>query len=246
MYGTAGTAPFGTANDLSDIAQIYKLLDDNGTPKSDRHIVYNTTASANIRGKQAVLFKVNEAGTDSMLRGGTLGSLQGFEQHESNQIASHTKGTGASYTTDTAGYAVGATAITLITGTGTVLAGDTVTFAGDTNKYTVATALTGGVVKLAEPGLRVAIATSATAMTVGNNYIPSVAFERGAIHLLTRTPLMPAGGDSATDTMVVTDPYSGLSFLVAVYPQYHQSVVEIGLAWGQKAVKRDFIATLLG
>src|SRR4051812_8440294 len=48
-YGTAGAAPFGTAADLSDIAQPLKILDDNGAPQSDRHLILGTTAMANIR-----------------------------------------------------------------------------------------------------------------------------------------------------------------------------------------------------
>jgi hypothetical protein len=32
---------------------------------------------ANLRGKQSVLFKVNEAGTDQLLRKGTIGEVQG-------------------------------------------------------------------------------------------------------------------------------------------------------------------------
>jgi hypothetical protein len=124
-FGTAGTAPFGTASDLSDIAGVLKILDDNGAPQSDRHLVLGTSAMANIRGKQSVLFKVNEAGTDELLRRGTLGFLKARRVHTSAQVPTPTKGTGASYTSTAAGFAVGTTSIPLITGTGTILAGDT-------------------------------------------------------------------------------------------------------------------------
>lgn len=244
-YGTAGTAPFGTASDLSDIAQMIKILDDNGAP-GDRHLVLGTAAMANIRGKQSVLFKVNEAGTADLLRQGIIGDLQGNALHTSAQVKTPTKGTGASYTTDTAGYAVGATAITLITGTGTILAGDTITFAGDTNKYVVATALTAGVVTIAEPGLRVAIPTSATAVTVGNTAAQNMMFSRSAIALVTRAPAMPQGGDAATDVMTITDPNSGLAFQVAEYKQYRQVRYELGLAWGVKLVAPRHSGILLG
>ena len=245
-YGTAGTAPFGTASDLSDMAQSLKILEDNGAP-GDIHAVFGSSAIANIRGKQSVLFKVNEAGTDSLLRQGVIGDIQGAMVHNSAQTKTAvTVGTGAAYTTNTAGYAVGATAITLITGTGTILAGDVVTFAGDTNKYVVATALTGGVVTLAEPGLRVAIAGSATALTVVAAATRNMVFSRSAIVLATRTPYMPTGGDGASDVMDLTDPVSGLTYQVALYRQYRQTRLEVGLAWGVKMIAPRHSMILLG
>lgn len=245
-YGTAATAPFGTASDFTDFSNIIKILDDNGAQKTDRHIVLGTAAMVNLRGKQSGLFKANEAGTDELLRQGMVTRIMGFGVHDSAAVPTVTKGTGASYTTDTAGYAIGATAITLITGTGTILAGDVVTFAGDTNKYVVATALTGGVVTLAAPGLKVAIATSATALTVGGTFTANAAFSRNALHLVTRHPAMPDGGDDADDVATITDPVTGLSFQLAVYRQYRRVKYEIGLAWGVKAVKPEHLAILLG
>lgn len=246
-YGTAGTTAFGTAGDLSDVAQLVKMLDDNGAPRTNRKLVLGTSAMANIRGKQSVLFKVNEAGTSDLLRRGIVGNLQGFEIHDSAQVLSVTKGTGASYTTNTAGYAVGSTVITLITGTGTVLAGDVVTFAGDTNKYVVAVGTSAaGPITLAAPGLLQAIPTSATAMTIGNNYVANCAFTPNAFQLATRTPAVPDGGDNADDRMYIQDPVSGLAYEVAVYRQYRQVSFEVGIVYGVKAIKPEHSVILLG
>lgn len=246
-YGTAGTAPFGTVNDLSDVAGVRQILDDNGAPQSDMHLILGSSAMANVRGKQASLFRVNEAGTDQLLRRGTIGELEGFLLGNSGQIPAVTKGTGASYTSSAAGFAVGTTSIPIITGTGTVLAGDTVTFAGDSNKYVVKTGVSApGTIVLNAPGLRQAIPASATAMTIGGNFRANLAFTRNAIQLVTRMPAMPAGGDSADDAVTVTDPVSGLSFEIAVYRQFLQVVYHVRLAWGVAAIKPEHIATLLG
>lgn len=250
-HGTAGTTPFGTAGDFTDFSNVLKILDDNGAPRTDRHLVLGTAAMANLRGKQSGLFKVNEAGTDELLRRGMVSLVMGMGIHDSAQNKAHTKGTGASATTDNAGYAVGATTITLASaGTGTIVAGDVITFAGDTNKYVVTTGdadvSNGGTIVLAKPGLRVAIAASATAITVGNNYTANMAFSRNAIHLVTRTPAMPEGGDDADDVTEVVDPASGLAFQVAYYKQYRQVKIEIGLAWGVKMAKPEHATILLG
>ena len=243
-YGTAGTTPF--ASDLIDPANVRKILADNGAPLSDLQLVIDTTAGAKMR-TLAQLTKANEASDTSMLRQGELLSLHGFAVRESAQVKQAvTVGTGASYTSDTAGYAIGATSITLITGTGTILAGDVVTFAGDTNKYVVKTALAGGVIVLADPGLRKALAASAVALTVVSAAARNMGFARSAIVLATRLPALPDGGDMAVDRQTIVDPRSGLSFEVAMYAQYRQMQYEISAAWGVKNIKPEHTAILLG
>jgi hypothetical protein len=245
--GTAGTQPFGSASDLSDFANSLKELNINGSPTSDLHMVLSNLSAASLRGKQSVLFKVNESGTDNMLRNGALGRVQSFMVGESNQIPAHTKGTGTSYTSTAAGFAVGTTSIPLITGSGTVLAGDTVTFAGDTNKYVVKTGITApGTIVLAEPGLKKAIPTSATAMTIGaSSNGQNMAFDRNAIVLATRLPALPDGGDDADDSMTIVDPFTGLAFEISVYRQFRQVTYFVGLAWGYEMVKPEHSIILL-
>lgn len=245
-YGTAGTTPFATAGDYTDASNVRKILVDNGAPTGDMQLVVNTSAGSNLRGKQGGR-GVSLEGSDAILRQGVLLDIHGFAVRESAQVANVTKGTGASYTTNTAGYAVGATAITLITGTGTVNAGDVVTFAGDNNKYVVASGVSApGTITLAAPGLLQAIPASATALTVGNNYAANMAFDRTAIWLATRAPAIPVEGDMADDAMIITDPKSGLSFEIRLYKQYRQIRYEVAAAWGTGAVKSAHIATLLG
>lgn len=244
--GTAATTPFGTANDLTDGAYVRQVLEDNGCPTADIHLVLGSAAMANIRGKQSVLFKVNESGTAELLRNGTIGELQGFQLHNSSAVKSRTKGTGANYVTN-GSTAVGVRDVVLQTGTGTVLAGDVVTFAADTtNKYVVNVGVAApGTITLGAPGAKVVIATS-NALTVGGDYTPNVAFARSAVHLVTRAPAMPEGGDSADDVMTVVDPVSGLAFQIALYRQYRRVKYEVGLAWGCGAVKSEHIAILMG
>lgn len=247
-HGVAGTTPY--ASGVGDSAQLRKILDDNGAPATGRAIVLNTAAGAAIR-TNTQLTKANEAGSQMTLRQGEILDIHGFSHKESGQAVSHTAGTGASATTDTAGYAVGATTINLASaGTGTILAGDVITFAGDANKYVVVTGDAdvsgGGSVVIAEPGLRVAIPASATAITVGADYAANVGFSNDAIHLVTRAPALPREGDLAVDRKMVVDPRSGIAFEMSLYPGYRKMMVELGLAWGQKAVKPEHIALLLG
>lgn len=242
-YGTAGATPFAT--NLGDPAQARKILDDNGAPGSNRALIIDTTAGAQMR-TLSQLTKANEAASQMTLRDGELLNIHGFSVHESAAVQPVAVGTGASYTTNAVGYAVGATAITLITGTGTILAGDVITFAGDSNKYVVASALAGGVVTLAKPGLRKALPAAATAVTVTSAFTSNIALVKSAVVLATRMPALPKNGDSAVDRKTVTDPRSKISFEIAMYPQYRQMQYEISAAWGVAAVKAENIALLLG
>lgn len=248
-YGTAATAPFGTAGDLSDAAGVRQILDDNGCPQSDLHLVVNSAAMFNLRGKQSVLFKVNEAGTDEMLRRGTIGEIEGFNVGYSGQVASVTKGTGTSYQLNNgAGYAAGSTSIAVDTGSGTILAGDVLTntqSGRDANKYVVGTTLSAGTLVLNKPGSQVAWVDNDT-VAVGNSYKANLAFHRSAIVLVTRPPALPVGGDMADDTMMVTDPISGITFEIAIYRQFLQQTYHVRLAWGFAAIKSENIAILLG
>lgn len=253
-YGTAGATPFGTAGDLTDFSQARKILDDNGSPQSDMHMVLGGAAVANIRGKMSTLFQTNTGGAQSeaLLRQGALGEYQGMLLHNSAQVREGVVvGTGASATTNAAGYAVGATVITLASaGTGTILAGDIVTFAGDTNKYVVvsgdADTSNGGSITIAEPGLRVAMSAAAKAITVVAAATRNMFFHRSAIQLATRAPAMPEGGDAADDVMLVTDPVSGLTYEFAIYKQKRQVRYEINLAWGVKMIAPRHSGILLG
>lgn len=244
--GTPGTTPFGTANDMTDFSNVLRILEENGAPQNDLQLVLGHAAIGNLRGKQSGLFKVNEAGSADMLRNGMTDRIMNMAIRHSHAVGLHTKGTGASYVTDGAS-AVGANNLVLKTGTGTVLAGDVVSFAADgSNKYVVNTGISApDPIVIGKPGLKVAV-PDGNALTVGGNYTPNVAFSRSAIVLATRAPAMPQGGDMADDVMTITDDRTGLSFEVAVYRQFLQTVFHVRLAWGVRAVAGRHIATLIG
>lgn len=241
--GTAGTTPFATT--LGGTAQLKKILDDNGAPPLDRSLAIDTTAGANLR-TLTQLTKANEAGGTDLLRQGTLLDLHNFRVRESSKIVPVTKGTGASYLVNNAsGYAIGATTIAADTGSGTILAGDVVTFNGDSNIYVVVSALSGGSFEIAAPGLLKALADNA-AITVGNSYTPNIGFSRSAILLGTRLPDVPEEKDLASERTEVMDENTGLVFEVAVYPGYRMVTYELGISWGVSVIKPAHVATLLG
>lgn len=260
-HGTIGTVPF--ASNTNDASQLRKILIDNGAPMSDLNLVVDTDTGANIQ----TLFSINTARDYSnvpIAQQGVIVSPNGMAIREDAGLVAHTTGTAVGATTNNAGYAVGATTLTLASaGTGTILAGDVITIAGDSNKYVVVTGDAdvsgGGTVVIQEPGLRQAIAASTTAITVERYTAPSpdvnlwnpagVAFYRNAIQLVTRAPTLPseqnAGRGPLIDQELITDPRSGLTFEVSIWGGYRKVRYEVALAWGWKVTQPRHTALLL-
>lgn len=244
-YGTPGTTPF--ESNLKDVAQMRKILADNGAPMTDLQLVVDTAAGANLR-SLGQLTKANEANTDDTLRRGTLLNISGFSIRESGQIVTHAAGKieGSGAVNNGGGYAKGATTIAVDGASSIALkAGDIVKFDGDTGHYVVAAEASATPITLAAPGLMGPVADDATVTALGS-YTAGLAFDRNALQLIARTPAMPDGGDSAEDVFLLTDPVSKITFQVALYRQYRRVRYEVGLAWGVKLIKPEHVAILMG
>ena len=241
VVGTAGTTPF--ASDLSALVDVRKVLRDNGAPMADLQLITDTAANVNLL-KLGIIQQAYQAGSDAERRSGNVQRQFGFQISDSAGISTHTKGTGAAYVTS-GSTAVGVRDIALVTGTGTVLAGDVVTFAADTvNKYVNGTAIAApGTISLNRPGARVTIAT-ANAMTVGNNYVPNLAFERSAIVGVMRAPEIPLGGQ-VTGVMPISDA-SGMTYTLVEITGDGMITYRLHLNYGFKVVQQEHVAMIMG
>jgi hypothetical protein len=240
---TTGLHLFDSTDRLASLAQLRRIIIDNGGMGQELRLVLGSSAGALLRSNDN-LFKVNEAGTDAMLRQGVIGNLMGFGVGESAQITAHTNGDYTdSVVTD---LDLDGTAIT-----GTSLAGnlkgDLLKIATDDDNVYVLNAnatATAGVINA--PGSKVAHsgATDAVTPLIATSYIPNMAFARNAIHLVTRLPAAPSLGDAAIDMYTITSPITGIAYEVRVYAQYRRIKIEVALAWGCKMVKPEFAAIL--
>ena len=239
-FGTAGTNPF--ASDINGIADVRKILMDNGAPMADLQLCIDSTAGTAAR-KLGIVQQAYQAGSDAERRSGDLLRQFGFAIRESAGITQHVKGTGASYVTSGA-TAAGVTDIALVTGTGTVLAGDVVTFAADSaNKYVVNNGVAApGVISLGRPGARIVIPT-ANAMTVGNSYTPNLAFERSAVVGVMRPPIIPAN-PLMTQTLISDS--LGMTYLLVQVVGDGMVTWRLHLAYGFKVVQSSHVCLLIG
>ncbi len=121
-------------------------------------------------------------------------------------------GTGTGYTTTAAGFPFGTRSIPLVSGSGTILAGNCVQFSGDANTYVVAYGISApGTLFLSSPGLRQAIPASTRAVSFAScptavqfDYGPTCAYGSSA----PATPATIAAGSGSTN---VSASISGLS-----------------------------------
>lgn len=240
--GSAGTAPFAT---LALAQQPITYLDAHKSPRMDRHVVMDAIANGSLKGLSQFTSLDYVPDLSNIREGSMAGNRNlGANWWMNQNCPTHTAGTGASYLVNAgSGLAVGTTTIPCDGGSGTILAGDVVTFAADTaNKYVVATALSGGSFTIAGTGLKVAIPDN-NAITVAATHTANFAFQRDALVFVSRQ-FKPSAAAVAMDQ--VTDPITGLTVRVEVTRQNKQDKWSIDAQWGGKVIESKSVVKIMG
>lgn len=248
--GVAGTTPF--ASDLAeyDAAVLQSDLQLMPRDMERRYVILDPYAHSKAIGTAAVQ-NAGWRGDPASIRTGEIGALLGANWTLSQHVPLHTAGTAAGATTNTAGYAVGVKTVTLASaGTGTILVGDVLTFAGDTQTYVVtsgdADVSNGGTISF-EPGLKVAIPTSATAITLKGTHRMNLLIHGDALAFA----MAPLADDTQIDGLpraqaVAIDPDSGLALRLKITEQHYQVQWALDALWGFAMVRREFGVRIAG
>ena len=240
--GTPGTTPF--ASDLTASTNARKTLHEQLAPFDPRVCVIDPDAEANalnLRAFQDASYRGDAAGIVAGQIGQKLGSLWVMSQ----QVPTHIAGNGSGYVVNKGGgQAIGDTEITVDAGSGTILIGDIVTFAGHDQSYAVVAALASNQFRIA-PGLQAAVADDA-AVTLKATHVVNLVFHRDAIAFATR-PLegtVRPGLGSIEETAV--DPMSGLALRLEVTRQHKQTRWAYDILWGAALVRPELAVRLAG
>lgn len=246
--GTAGTTPF--ASDISAAANTRKALNKQLCPKGNRRFVLDHDAEGNAI-QLAPFRDASQSADGGVISEGEVGHKLGFDWFNDDDVPTHTAGTGASATTNTAGYAAGVKTVTLASaGTGTILVGDIITFAGHAQTYTVtsgdADVSNGGTISF-YPGLQVALAASAIAITLKASHVVNLAFHREAFAFATR-PLADSARFFTGGSLVsaLTDPKTGITLRLEVMRQWMQTAWVFSILYGKKLVRPELACRLAG
>lgn len=255
IYGAVGTYN-ATPDGLDDLANCRKMLNKQLAPLNDRVMIISPEAEAGFLGVDQFIGADKTGGTQA-LRDASLGRLFGFDIYMDQNVPNHTKGTLVSSVPDCAVkdiVAAGLKAAVLNnssgTGTlaGTLVAGDIITFANQTQQYVITALATAGSQECAitfEPALKTALADG-TLVTIQGSCSQNLAFQKGAFCFASRplASLVDSGLGSIISSDI--DPVSGLSLRLEISRYNRQTRFSYDILWGVKTIRREYATRLIG
>jgi len=270
VYGVAGTlsdgfgqTPFdGTHQGVSGATLARKILNQQLCPKTDRRGVVDFAAEANMLDLSQ--FSDAEKIMSAVVRmEGEIGRKYGIDWVADDDVPTHTPGTledaGTCVANGTAGNAY--VDLVLTSGSGeTVLIGDILTIAGDSQTYVVigrsaSAEYSDGVYTFAGTpdtvvvGIAPALKTSPSnaAVTPYAEHVVNMAFHRDAFAFATR-PLLDVSRDYSLGSQMLTmqDPVTGLVLRLEVSRQHKQTVWEFDILWGSELIRPELATRIVG
>lgn len=249
--GTAGTTPFGVST--VDATNARKLLNIELAPLTDRHFVLDPDAEANALNLRAFQ-DASWSGTVDAIIAGRLNERLGFNWWMDQNLPFHTTGTlsdGTDHQALTNGaLVVGATTMNIdsATLTGTLVRGDTFTFAGDTQTYVVTanfTAAGNAIVGVTfSPALRTAVGDGVL-ISFADSHAVNIAFHRDAIAYATR-PMAGAPAGLGVISQSAVDPISGLTLRLEITREHKRNRFSYDALYGGAVVRPGFGVVLAG
>ncbi len=228
---------------VADITSVRKLLNQTLAPVADRRLIVDPTVEEEMLRLDAFRDLDKTGQTDPLLEG-ILGRRFGLDIGMDQNLATHTAGTGSGYLTNSAALTAGVKAIPVDTGTGTILEGDIITFAGHTQTYVVTTGVSGAGTLQIYPGLVVGVADN-VAITVKATHNPNLAFQKNAFCFAMR-PLRidPNPEMLGSNIAQATDPISGLTLRVEVIRVNKETIWSYDCLYGGEVVRPELLARL--
>jgi len=255
--GTPGTTPFASSVAAATNAGV--ILDNNYALQDDRFLVLNPTAYGQAEQLPNFAYALYSGDTETVNKG-RIRQKFGFDWYKDQQVPSQTAGTLTGTVSASATQAAGLTAIAVSTAASSSFApnvGDIITFAGDSQTYTV---LSGGV---ASSGLgasasgtvniypaKVVAITSAVAITLSASHVCNLAFHRQAFGFASRMTKaglgLASGGGPVIAEMMVPDPISGLNMHMEIREEYRRTRVAFSMLWGTAPVRPNVAVRVFG
>lgn len=209
----------------SEVVSLRKRMTLNKVPKAMRRLALNVEREEDLL-NNAVFMQANTSSEGGATqREGQIGRKYGFDLYQNDLLPNHTKGTLSTTTPLTNGIAaVGATTINVdgASVTGTVKAGDVVSFAGHTQKYAItadATAAANAIALQVTPPVGTGLDG---AVTIADGVVPTFELDTKGVSLaydaqafaIAMAPLPETGDGRGAEVATVQDPLTGLAVRV--------------------------------
>lgn len=244
-YGASGSTP----DELADVSQVRKVLQENKAPMSDRRLVVDSEAEAKFGVLDAFISK-DYVDSGVALQDAILGKKLNFAIYADQNVPTHTAGTFTAIATPLTDGAIasGATTLTLDGGSGTetLLVGDLIKIGAETFTVTADKAASGGDISVTVyPAVNAAI-DDGTAVVFPDKsagaHVANLAFHKNAFAFVSR-PLMPAAGQDSYTTN-----YNGIPIRVTMGYDFDtkSNIVSYDCLYGVKTLYPELAARLLG
>lgn len=249
--GTAGTTPFGSSDTITPATTAGKILTQQLAPLADRRIVLDPTAYANATSLPNFSYALYSGDTQTVDEG-IIRRKFGFDWAQDQQVVTHTSGTLTGAVTASGAQAAGVTTVTLATdaaGAVNLLAGDVITFSGDTQTYAVLAASTIGASATGTvtifPAKVVALAGGET-VSVKASHVVNLAFHQQAFGFASRPLKGDMFGRDPDMEMMIPDPVSGISMRLIIREEYHRTRVAYDILWGTNVIRPQLAVRIAG
>jgi hypothetical protein len=228
---------------MSDPTKLHLMIDGNAEDKFLQLSAFSQHQGA------------GDSGVSTQMRG-TLGTKFGLEIFANQNVKTHTKGTASTGTlaiNNASGYQRGYTQINLDAGTvtGTLVTGDMLAIAGDSQQYVVTNTVTASGNALngvqIDPPLAQDVADNAVVTATLVNGVRNLAFHRDAF-ALAMAPLPDFYNGQGVQVFTATDPVSGLAVRARTWVDGNNSkyFVALDCLYGVKTLNGNLATQLLG
>lgn len=235
FVGTAGDPP----DSLADLASVDKKLNDQKVPVTDRIAIVDSQAKADMLGISAVAQADQRGDGGRALKEASLGRVMGIDWYMSQNVQSHdTSMTG--YQVNSASVTIGDTSVVIDTGSGTPIAGDLFTVAGDTTQYVVESYATSTITF--SPAAVVAWADNA-AITVVADHVANIAGHPSGLTVAVVPLELPAGAARAE---YMSDRNLGIRVVYDYSTSTKTDTISLDVLCGAKVQQPDLLTVVLG
>lgn len=246
VVGTAGTTPFAS---VSDAINARKLLAKQKAPTNDRAMIINPDAEASAM-SLANFNQYLQSADPSVIQKGDLGEKLGFTWLMDQQVATHvsTPLTSGAATINATSAGANTVSIAKATNPSPLVAGDIITFAGDSQTYTVVADVTlavGNTNVQILPALQVSQAGGAAVSLIGSHVV-NLAMHRDCIGFASRALADDDFGNSQEDSYTDADPVSGLVMRVSFRKEYRRTRFSVDMLYGAACVRPELGVRVLG